>query len=96
MRPFEKILTRFLIHPLIIEDILNIRTRAKIEEFDEYLSIVMSNFHRSIEGMNEEQVSMILTEKVKKKPLLVKVHEVRFRIPESPHEFVCLRFLLVR
>ena len=60
----EKILSRFSIHPLVIEDILNTRTRSKFEDFEEYLFFVLNHFHRSGEEMNEEQVSMVLTDNV--------------------------------
>jgi magnesium transporter len=60
----EQILTLFSVHPLVTEDILNTRTRSKMEEFDEYLFLVMNNFHNTKEGMHEEQVSLILTENI--------------------------------
>jgi len=60
----EQVLSLFSVHPLVTEDILNTRTRSKMEEFDEYLFLVMNNFHNTKEGMHEEQVSLILTEKI--------------------------------
>ncbi|PWR73765.1 magnesium/cobalt transporter CorA [Methanospirillum lacunae] len=60
----EQVLNSFSIHPLVTEDILNTRTRSKIEEFDEYLFIVMTHFQRSEDEMHEEQVSLILTNNI--------------------------------
>lgn len=53
-------LSLFSIHPLVIEDILNTRTRSKIEEFDEYLFIVLTNFHKESNSTLEEQFILIL------------------------------------
>ncbi|MDD1729790.1 MAG: magnesium/cobalt transporter CorA [Methanospirillum sp.] len=60
----EQVLGRFSVHPLVLEDIVNTRTRTKFEEFDEYLFIVMTHFNRTDEGSTEEQVSLILTDQV--------------------------------
>lgn len=60
----EQTLTRFSVHPLVIEDILNTRTRSKIEEFDDYLFVVMTNFRKTDEGVREDQVNIILTDNV--------------------------------
>lgn len=53
-------LSLFSIHPLVIEDILNTRTRSKIEEFDEYIFIVLVNFHKDSSTIMEEQFILIL------------------------------------
>lgn len=60
----EQVLNSFSIHSLVTEDILNTRTRSKIEEFDEYLFIVMTHFQRSGDEMHEEQVSLVLTDNI--------------------------------
>ena len=53
---------KFKIHPLVLEDILNIDTRPKIEITDDYLFIVMKLFTYSAEHkiFESEQVSFIL------------------------------------
>lgn len=53
-------LSLFSIHPLVVEDILNTRTRSKIEDFDEYLFIVLTNFHKESNSTLEEQFTLIL------------------------------------
>jgi len=58
----ERVLNSFSVHPLVTEDILNTRTRSKIEEFDKYLFIVITHFHQTEEGVHEEQISLILTD----------------------------------
>ena len=58
----EEVLTLLEIHPLVIEDILNTKGRSKIEEFDEYLFIVLSRFFSRDEGIREEKVSLLLTD----------------------------------
>ena len=60
----EQVLSSFSVHPLVTEDILNTRTRSKIEEFDQYLFMVMTHFHQTEEGVHEEQVSLILTNNI--------------------------------
>ncbi|HWQ65534.1 MAG TPA: magnesium and cobalt transport protein CorA, partial [Methanospirillum sp.] len=59
-----EVLSKYSIHPLVIEDILNTRTRSKIEEFDNYLFIVLNKLHNREEGVSEEQVSLILLEHI--------------------------------
>lgn len=60
----EETLTMLDVHPLVIEDILNTKGRSKVEEFDEYLFIVLSRFCSRDEDIREEQVSLILTDRV--------------------------------
>ncbi len=52
----------FAIHPLIIEDILNTDQRPKMEDFDEYIYIVlkMLYYNGNINEIITEQVSLIL------------------------------------
>ncbi len=60
----EKIGTFFKIHPLVLEDILNTNQRPKVDEFDDYLYIVMKMlyFNEDDIDINVEQVSLILGE----------------------------------
>jgi len=51
----------FGLHPLIVEDILNTDQRPKMEDFNEYIYIVLKNFHNHVdENLYMEQVSVVL------------------------------------
>ncbi len=62
----EDILTRlgavFTLHPLVLEDIVNVPQRPKVEEYDDQLLIIaqMVMLRRSGKGFLSEQVSLIL------------------------------------
>jgi magnesium transporter len=58
----EKIGMHFGIHPLVLEDILNTGQRAKAEEFENYLYIVLKMlvYDETVEHISAEQVSLIL------------------------------------
>ncbi|NOQ21347.1 MAG: magnesium/cobalt transporter CorA [Candidatus Aegiribacteria sp.] len=60
----EKIGELFNLHPLTIEDILNVMQRPKFEDFDSYLFIVLKMLGISdmTKGMETEKVSVILGE----------------------------------
>jgi magnesium transporter len=53
---------RFGLHPLVLEDILNTSQRPKMEDFGDYLFVVLKMLYPSGEGTEivEEQVSLIL------------------------------------
>ncbi len=55
----------FAIHPLVIEDILNVHQRPKFEDHEQYLFIVVKSLIASGEGhrIEHEQVSIVLLEK---------------------------------
>jgi len=54
---------RFGVHPLVVEDVVNVEQRAKVEEFDRYLFIVLDVLRATADGaMREEQVSLLLFE----------------------------------
>ncbi len=58
----QKIGESLNLHPLVLEDILNVDQRAKMEEFEDYVYIVLKMFHLK-ENESEiapEQVSIIL------------------------------------
>lgn len=57
----ESIFKIFSIHPLIIEDIFNTEGRAKIEEFPDYLFIILNRFYTNQNSVATEQISFILT-----------------------------------
>jgi magnesium transporter len=50
------------LHPLVMEDILNVEQRAKMEDYDKYVYIVLKMFHLKNENQEivPEQVSIIL------------------------------------
>jgi magnesium transporter len=58
----EKIGKHFNLHPLVMEDILNTEQRPKIEDFDDYLFIVlkMLYFDETEDEIRSEQISIIL------------------------------------
>lgn len=58
----EKIGKNYGIHPLLLEDILNTEQRPKIEDFDDYLFLVlkMLSFSEEQKEIQTEQVSIVL------------------------------------
>jgi len=58
----EKIGQCFAIHPLVLEDILNTNHRPKMEDYGDYLYIILKSFSDAADadGMDDEQVSIIL------------------------------------
>lgn len=58
----EKVGGHFGIHPLVLEDIVHTEQRPKVEDFDDYLYIVlkMLYYDEKIDEVNAEQVSLIL------------------------------------
>jgi len=62
---FQQLALHFRIHPLALEDILNLGQRPKVEEYDCQLFIVLHMAHeRKQQEMKFEQVSIVLTEKI--------------------------------
>lgn len=58
----ESIGSAFGIHPLVLEDILNTAKRPKVEDFEQYLFVVLKVIHPNAHGhdFRSEQVSIIL------------------------------------
>ncbi len=58
----QKISDSVHLHPLVVEDILNVDQRAKMEEYDGYIYIVLKMFHlgKNPDEIIPEQVSIIL------------------------------------
>jgi magnesium transporter len=56
----EKIGSSFGLHPLVIEDIANTDQRPKVEDFGDYLYIVIRMFDHTEDGISSEQMSLIL------------------------------------
>ena len=51
----------FGLHPLVLEDILNTDHRPKLEDYDDYLFLVLKMlFYDPQEGIRTEQVSLVL------------------------------------
>jgi magnesium transporter len=61
----EKIGDCYKIHPLVLEDILNTNQRPKIEDYGDYLYIVLKAiyFDEARDGIDTEQISLIIGEK---------------------------------
>lgn len=64
MSLYEKFGKEFGIHPLVMEDILNTNQRPKIEEFDNYIYIVLKMIYYSRNAPVVEQVSLICMKNV--------------------------------
>ncbi|MFC1857573.1 magnesium/cobalt transporter CorA [Thermodesulfobacteriota bacterium] len=58
----EKIGSHFQIHPLVLEDIVNTGQRPKVEDFEDYLFIVIKMLYHDKENdeVKSEQISLIL------------------------------------
>ncbi len=61
----EKIGNYFTLHPLVLEDIVNTEQRPKMEDFDNYIYVVvkMPYFNENGDEIIIEQISLILTAK---------------------------------
>jgi magnesium transporter len=60
----EQIGTCFNLHPLVLEDIINTDQRPKLEDYGDYLYVVLKTFSYETKGgeerINSEQVSLVL------------------------------------
>ena len=56
----EKIGEHFGIHPLVLEDIVNTGQRPKMEDFTDYLYVVLRMLYMEDEKVQSEQVSIVL------------------------------------
>ncbi len=56
----EKIGKCFGLHPLLLEDIVNTDQRPKVEDYTDYIFIVMKMLYSNEKGVNAEQVSLVL------------------------------------
>jgi len=56
----EKIGTHFGIHPLVLEDIVNTSQRPKMEDFGDYIYIVLKMLYLEKDEVQSEQVSIVL------------------------------------
>ena len=62
VKVMEKVGKHFCLHPLVLEDILNTEQRPKIEDFDDYIFVVMKMlYYDANDGeIRAEQISIIL------------------------------------
>jgi magnesium transporter len=79
----EKLGTQFGFHPLVMEDILNTEQRAKIEDYGDYMYIVLRMIYSGsgLEDLEGEQVSIVLTPN-----LVISFQERRGDVFESVRE----------
>ncbi|MBM4301191.1 MAG: magnesium/cobalt transporter CorA [Deltaproteobacteria bacterium] len=58
----EKVGECFKIHPLVLEDILEVGQRPKVEDYDDYLYIVLNSIRSAAEGEKfvSEEISLVL------------------------------------
>jgi magnesium transporter len=58
----EKIGEKFHLHPLMLEDVLNTTGRAKVDEYDNYLYVVLKIlfFNRESKEVESKQISVVL------------------------------------
>jgi len=60
--PLKHIATGFQLHPLVLEDLANTEQRAKIEDYDQYMFLVLKNIHwdNKARTIHTEQISLIV------------------------------------
>ncbi len=56
----QQVGTIFKLHPLVVEDIANTHQRAKVEEYDDYLFVVLRMFAVIDGSIKDQQISFIL------------------------------------
>ncbi len=61
---------RYGVHPLVLEDVLNVGQRPKVEDYGTHLFVIVDTVRRADGAYQEEQVSLLLFEK-----LLISVQE---------------------
>ena len=62
MKDLEKLGECFKIHPLVLEDILEVGQRPKVEDYDDYLYIVLNSIRPTaeVEELVAEEISLVL------------------------------------
>jgi magnesium transporter len=60
--PLKHIATCFQLHPLVLEDLVNTEQRPKVEDYEQYLFLVLKNisWHEKTRNIHTEQISLIL------------------------------------
>ena len=58
----EQLGSCFDLHPLVLEDVLNTEQRPKMEDFGDYVFIVLKTFHRrdGSDDLEQDQISLVL------------------------------------
>ncbi len=59
-KTIEKFCENFAIHPLVIEDILSVAHRPKIEEFEDYVFVILKYVEYNEDALKFSQVSLVL------------------------------------
>ena len=65
-----QLIERFGVHPLVLEDVVNVGQRPKVEDYTTHLFVIVDTVRRNDGGYQEEQISLLLWES-----LLVTVQE---------------------
>ena len=55
---------RFGVHPLVLEDVVNVGQRPKVEDFESYLFVIVDTVRRADGAYQDEQISLLLFENV--------------------------------
>ncbi len=60
--PLNHIATCFHLHPLVLEDLVNTEQRPKVEDYEQYIFLVLKNisWHENTRNIHTEQISLIL------------------------------------
>ena len=60
--PLKQIATAFQLHPLVLEDLVNTEQRPKVEDYEQYIFLVLKNitWHDKTRAIQTEQISLIL------------------------------------
>ncbi len=60
--PLKHVAAGFHLHPLVLEDLVNTEQRAKLEDYDQYLFLVLKNINwdKKTRSLRTEQISLIL------------------------------------
>jgi magnesium transporter len=60
--PLKQIAAGFHLHPLVLEDLMNTEQRPKVEDYEQYLFLVLKNisWHEKTRTIHTEQISLIL------------------------------------
>src|ERR1700748_599830 len=61
---FDQLALHFRIHPLALEDMLNLGQRPKVDEYDRQIFIVLNMASESAQEVVFEQISMVLTDRI--------------------------------
>ncbi len=62
IEPLKQIAAGFHLHPLVLEDLVNTEQRPKVEDYEQYVFLVLKNitWHEKTRTIHTEQISIIL------------------------------------